>query len=182
MSRAGSWLPWPPADVLPVPRPARATCQVSRRHQALERRSVRLGAVPHDPGKPRDGWCSGLPTCLAWLLLQGTPPACDRVAAGVKVPVLAHLRGCRGAERLTRAARGRASSGTRLCQPRACGRLTLGCPLSGCFSLGEFGQVRGSTISGVFGKSCFWVTGTHTREVCGGGRRGLAGRPHPQRP
>ena len=41
-----------------------------------EASSVRLGAVPHDPGTPHDGWC-GLPTCLAWLLLHGTSPTCD---------------------------------------------------------------------------------------------------------
>lgn len=101
-----------------------------------EESSVRLGAMSRDPGKPRDGWCSGLPTCLPVAPTPRDPPTpVTESPAGVKVPVLAHLRGCRGAERLTRAAHGRASNGTHLCKPQARGRPTLGCLLRACFSL-----------------------------------------------
>ena len=132
--------------------------------------------------RPMTAGVAAFPPAWRGSCSTGHPPPVTESPAGVKVLVLAHLRGCRGAERLMRAARGQASSGTCLCQPRAPGRLTLGCPLHGCFSLGEFGQVRESIINGVFGKPCFWVTETHTREVCGGGRRGLAGLLRPQRP
>lgn len=39
-----------------------------------EESSIRLGAVPRDPGKSRDGWCSGLPTCLPMAPTPGDPP------------------------------------------------------------------------------------------------------------
>ena len=43
-----------------------------------EENSIRLGAMPRDLGKSRDGWCGGLPTCLPMAPTPGDPPhTCD---------------------------------------------------------------------------------------------------------
>ena len=180
MSQAGSWLPWPPADVLPVPRPALATCQVSRRHQGLEKRTASgWEPCPVTWASPVTAGAAAFPPACPWLLLQGTPHTpVTELPAGVKVPVLAHLRGCRGAERLMRAARGWASNGTCLCESRAHGRLIPGCPLCGCFSLWQFGQARKHHQWGVW-QILFLGDGDTHPEVGGGGWQGPL---HPQRP
>ena len=57
------------------PRPALATCQVSRRHQGLERRAASgWEPCPVTRASPVTAGAAAFPPACPWLLLQGTPP------------------------------------------------------------------------------------------------------------